>query len=56
MVREMHDYRITQVNPFDPDTYQSKNFYKSRKEYKTVTHPVFLAIVENVARIVRSLT
>ena len=54
MIRDMHDYRITKVNPFDPPTYASPRFHKSRKEYEKYGYHVFLTNVENVARCVRS--
>ncbi|CAJ1953986.1 unnamed protein product [Cylindrotheca closterium] len=54
MVKDMHDFRITKVICYDPVTYESRDFWESRKEYKAFSFPVFLANVENVARNVRS--
>ena len=54
MIRDIHDFRITGVNAFDPSTYESKQFHQSRDEYKKHGYAVFLTNVEGAARSVRS--
>lgn len=50
MIQDMHDFRITGVNAFDPLSYESKQFHQFQDEYKKHGYAVFLANVEGAAR------
>ena len=51
MLRDLIKFQENGFSPFDPESYQSKKFWKSREEYQKYSFGTFLAQTRNMAQI-----